>query len=286
MRVCVLSGKGGAGKTLVAVNLAHSVDEARYIDCDIEEPNGAIFLKPRIVHTQWVNVKIPQRIEDKCKGCRKCVDFCQFHALAFVKNSVMIFPELCHSCGGCVKVCPTGALRETDRCIGTVEKGKAGNTSFAHGILSQGEPSGVPIIKHLLADVQDEGPVIIDCPPGSACTAMESMEGCDFCLLVAEPTLFGVHNLKMVYGLTKVFSIPCGVVINKAVPGNEVARRFCKQYDIPVLMEVPYEKRIAKLSSEGEMISEKIPQYRQKFAALYSAMQEVAGDETISHSQR
>ncbi|WHH58388.1 ATP-binding protein [Petroclostridium sp. X23] len=286
MKICVLSGKGGAGKTLVAVNLAYVVHDSAYIDCDVEEPNGAIFLKSDILKRKPVDVKVPEAISERCKGCRKCIQFCKFNALAFIKNKVTVFPELCHSCGGCVKACDFGALKEIERSIGVIEEGVAGDVRFYHGILNHNEPTGVAIIKELLSSAVHQDKTIIDCPPGCSCSVMESIDGCDFCILVTEPTLFGIHNMNMVYELTKLFSIPCGVVINKAITGNHVAHDFCREHNIPILMEIPFSKEIARLSSEGLIISSKLSDCRQKFLDMHHAMMEVKANEAVSHSQR
>ena len=203
MRIAVLSGKGGTGKTLVSVNLATVAKTSIYIDCDVEEPNGHLFFKPEGVQEEEISVQIPKVDEELCNGCRKCVDFCNFNALAYVKNKLLVFDDVCHSCGGCILVCPEKALTEKAKGIGKVQKGVAGEVTVWTGILNIGEATGIPIIKNLLAasGSQTDQLTFIDCPPGSACIVMESMKDADYCVLVAEPTLFGVHNLNMVCGL-------------------------------------------------------------------------------------
>jgi MinD superfamily P-loop ATPase len=220
MKIAVLSGKGGTGKTFVSVNLASSVPESVYVDCDVEEPNGHLFFKPKEVEERKISVKIPVIDHKKCDGCRACIEFCRFNALAFVGGKVKVFNEVCHSCGGCKLVCPKEAITEIDKVIGEVQKGVSGNNIVYTGILKIGEVSGVPIIKELLEENKNtEAEVFIDCPPGSACVVMESIKDADYCVLVAEPTAFGLHNLNLVYELVKIFKKPYGVIINKVYRG-------------------------------------------------------------------
>ena len=216
MRIAVLSGKGGTGKTLVSVNLAAVADKAAYIDCDIEEPNGRLFFKPGKIVSEEISINIPEVNDKLCTGCRKCVDFCKFNALAYINNKLFVFVEICHSCGGFAIICDEKALSEKKKFIGVVQKGVSRNVSVTTGILKIGEASGIPIIKKLLEEkIESKDFVFIDCPPGSACTVMESIKDADYCMLVAEPTIFGLHNLKMVYELVKMFEKPYGVVLNK-----------------------------------------------------------------------
>ena len=218
MRIAVLSGKGGTGKTLVSVNLAAAAKASTYIDCDVEEPNGHLFFKPEGVEEEEISVKIPKVDNELCNGCRKCVDFCSFNALAYIKNKLIVFDDVCHSCGGCILVCPERALTEKAKVIGKVQKGVSGEVAVWTGILNTGEATGIPIIKKLLEENSEVNKqTFIDCPPGSACIVMESIKDADYCILVAEPTLFGVHNLNMVYELVKLFNKPFGVLLNKCL---------------------------------------------------------------------
>jgi MinD superfamily P-loop ATPase len=218
MKIAVLSGKGGTGKTLVSVNLAAAARESVYIDCDVEEPNGHLFLKPDDIQSEEISIKVPFVNEKLCTGCRKCVDFCKYNALAYINNKLIVFDEICHSCGGCVLFCPEKALAEKDKTIGQVQRGVSHNVTVITGILNTGEASGIPIIKKLLnTKPEDHKFTLIDCPPGSACIVMESIKGADYCILVAEPTLFGVHNLTMVHELVRLFEKPHGVVLNKCL---------------------------------------------------------------------
>ena len=219
MRIAVLSGKGGTGETLLSVNLAAVAKMSAYIDCDVEEPNGHLFFKPEDVREEEISVKIPKVNNELCNGCRKCVNFCKFNALAYIKNKLIVFDDVCHSCGGCILVCPEKALNEKEKVIGKVQKENSDQVKVYTGILNTGEASGIPIIKKLLAEdsLEAHEKVFIDCPPGSACIVMESIKDADYCVLVAEPTLFGVHNLNMVYELVKLFNKPFGVVLNKCL---------------------------------------------------------------------
>lgn len=195
MKIACLSGKGGAGKTLVAVNLIAAAGTGTYIDCDVEEPNGRLFLKPENLQTETVSTLLPDFDGDKCTGCRQCVEFCRFHAIMYIKEKPMVFPEVCHSCGGCMLVCPENAITEKNKPIGVFEMGNHGKIRVVTGVLNPGEATGVPVIRQALK--KGEGLTVIDCPPGSACSVMESVMEADYCVLVAEPTAFGFHNCKL-----------------------------------------------------------------------------------------
>lgn len=261
MKVAILSGKGGAGKTLLAVNLASCFDSATYVDCDVEEPNGHLFFKPENVQEELVNVSYPKFNKELCTGCRKCTDFCRFNALAYVKEKVIVFEEVCHSCKGCLQVCPTNALSLREKAIGKIQKGIHNNIKVNTGMLNMGEASGVPVINKLLKESVGDN-IIIDCPPGSACVVMESIKDADYCVLVAEPTIFGVHNLNMVYELTQVFNKNVGVVINKCVEGDNLALDYCNKNHINVLGKIMFDKELGNMSSKGEIAVEKDPKYK------------------------
>ena len=251
MKIACLSGKGGAGKTLVAVNLAATAGNCTYIDCDVEEPNGRLFLKPENIWMDSVDSLLPDFDAGRCTGCRQCVDFCRFHALMYIKEKPMVFSEVCHSCGGCMLVCPEDAITEKPKPIGMLEVGSHGKIKVVTGILNPGEATGVPIIREALKLA--EGMTIIDCPPGSACSVMESVMDADYCLLVAEPTAFGFHNFQMVHELVTLLGKKCGVVINKQDTPYEPLEQFCKEKDLPVLARIPYDPRIAALSADGQI---------------------------------
>lgn len=286
MRIAVLSGKGGTGKTLVAVNLAAAAKTATYIDCDVEEPNGYLFFKPKKLQEEAVTVRIPRVDAERCRGCRKCVDFCMFNALAYIIDKLIIFEEICHSCGGCVLFCPEKALTEKEKIIGKVQKGVSEQVTVYTGIMNTGEASGVPIIKKLLAfdKPEAEQQSFIDCPPGTACIVMESIMEADYCLLVAEPTLFGVHNLNMVYELVKLVNKPCGVVLNKCLDGENPAEKFCLEKGIKVVGRIPFDHELGRLSSNAEIAVRKSEKYRAVFSALLETVEKEVPHETTSHS--
>lgn len=275
-KIAVLSGKGGTGKTLVSVNLACCEKNSVYIDCDVEEPNGHLFFKPQITSTEDINIKIPSINNRLCQGCRRCVDFCKFSALAFT-DKIIIFEKVCHSCGGCFLLCPQKALTEKSKTIGHVNKGTFGQVSVVSGILNTGEVSGVPIIKNMLKDIEDTKECIfIDCPPGSACIVMESIKDVDFCVLVAEPTIFGSHNLKMVHELVAIFKKPCGVVLNKCTEGFNPSKDYCLKNKIEILAEIPFDKELGQLNSQGFIAARESEKFKNIFTDMLKKVKDVA----------
>ncbi len=287
MMVAVLSGKGGTGKTLVSVNLAAVAEKSIYIDCDVEEPNGHLFFKPENVREEEVSVKIPAVDEELCNGCRRCVDFCQFNALSYVKDKLIIFEDICHSCGGCALLCPEKALAEKEKVIGKIQKGISDNVYVNTGILNTGEISGVPIISKLLDDNKDVSdiPIFIDCPPGSACVVMDSIKDADYCILVAEPTLFGVHNLNMVYELVQMFKKPFGVVLNKCLKGENPAEKFCLERNIKILGRIPFDNELGILNSNAKIVARESEKYRTMFFSLLETVtKEVQRHEAVVNS--
>jgi MinD superfamily P-loop ATPase len=286
MKIAVLSGKGGVGKTLVSVNLAAIEGVSTYIDCDVEEPNGHLFFKPKDVLEEEISVKIPKVDNELCNGCRKCVEFCNFNALAYIKDKLIIFEEICHSCGGCVLLCPDKALTEKNRVIGKVEKGRSEQVTVYTGILNIGEASGIPIIDNLLDKNKflSDQLVVIDCPPGSACSVMESIQDADYCILVAEPTLFGVHNLNMVYELVQLFNKPFGVVLNKCLEGENPAEKFCKEKGITILARIPFDNELGTLTSNAEIAVRKSNRFRDMFFSLLDTVKKEAQHEAATNS--
>jgi MinD superfamily P-loop ATPase len=276
MRIAVLSGKGGTGKTFVSVNLACAAEKAAYVDCDVEEPNGHLFLNPDTTSKAPVTVMVPDVDMDKCIRCRKCVDFCKYNALALVKDKMLVFYEVCHSCGGCALVCHVRAITEKERAIGTIEEGNSGNVRVLTGCLNTGEVSGVPIIKGLMNKLPKDGDIVIDCPPGSACIVMESIREADYCVLVAEPTLFGVHNLSMVYDLVSLFDKPFGVVLNKCLPGKNPAEQFCVEHQIKILATIFYDEELGRLNSNGHIVAREDKRYRELFERLLEELRKEA----------
>lgn len=270
LKIAVLSGKGGTGKTLVSVNLAAVAGGATYIDCDVEEPNGHLFFKPIEVAEEAIAVKMPLVSDELCTGCRRCVTFCQFNALAYTKDKLIVFEDICHSCGGCVLVCPEQALTEKDKVIGHIRKGVSGDVAVYTGILNTGEASGIPIIDKLLDENKSlsDGMTFIDCPPGSACIVMESIKDADYCILVAEPTLFGVHNLSMVYELVTLFDKPLGVVLNKCLDGENPSEAFCLEHGIDILCKIPFDNELGALNSNGKIVVRESEKYKALFVSL------------------
>lgn len=270
MKIAVLSGKGGAGKTMVSVNLAAASSIAVYLDCDVEEPNGYLFFKPQIVAQETVTVRIPVCDQEKCNGCRTCVEFCKFNALAYVKDKLFVFDTVCHACGGCVLFCEQKALSEQERPIGKIQTGTSGNVQVVTGILDTGEESGVPIIRKIINEpiVSTSSCVVIDCPPGSGCSVMESIRDADYCVLVAEPTIFGAHNLEMVYELTQIYGKSVGVVLNKCMEGQDPSEMFCNENGLRILERIPFDREINQLNSDGRILVRENQAYLKRFRKL------------------
>jgi MinD superfamily P-loop ATPase len=281
MKIAVLSGKGGTGKTFISVNLTYVAKNSDYIDCDVEEPNGYLYFKPEIINTEKICVKIPYVDKDLCTRCRKCVEFCKFNALAFIKNNVFVFKEICHSCGGCMLLCPENAISEIGKEVGEIQGGIFNKSNIYTGILNPGEETGVNIIKRLLKKSQDKPYTFIDCPPGSSCSVMESIKDADYCLLVAEPTIFGVHNFSMVYNLVKIFNKPFGAVLNKCLEVDNPAEKYCIENNIKVLCKISFENELGKLNSNAEIASQKSEKYFNLFSSLLKTIHEEVNNETI-----
>jgi MinD superfamily P-loop ATPase len=282
MKIAVLSGKGGTGKTLVSVNLAAAAKESVYIDCDVEEPDGHLFFKPKYIKSKDITVKIPFVNDELCNGCRKCVDFCKFNALAYINGKLIVFEEVCHSCGGCVMFCPVKALSEKEKVIGEVQEGISENVRVITGILDIGVASGVPIIKELLRNEHEDNELImIDCPPGSACTVMESISNADYCIMVAEPTLFGVHNLSMVYELVKFFNKPHGVILNKSLEGENPAESFCIDKGIRILGNISFDNELGMLNSKALISVRENKKYQELFTSVLQVVTKEVQHETI-----
>jgi MinD superfamily P-loop ATPase len=268
MKIAVLSGKGGTGKTTVSASLAAALDSCQYIDCDVEEPNGAIFLKPELKETHQVKVTVPEVNLEKCDGCGKCAKTCQFNAIAVVSNKVLLFPEICHHCGACLVACPNRAMYEIERSIGVIEADDS--QTFIHGKLNIGEPISIPIIRELKRRIGDDLPVILDCPPGASCSVVQSIEGCDFCILVTEPTPFGIHDLKIAVALVETMGIPYGVIINKATESHSLIHDYCKEKGIEVLLEISFSREIAENYSHGELPIQESSDWLARFREVYS----------------
>ena len=277
MIIAIASGKGGTGKTTVATSLALSIAGRAllFLDCDVEEPNAALFLKPELDHRQEVGVLIPHIDPDKCtrSACGRCAQVCVWHAIAVVGQKVLVFPELCHGCGSCTLNCPEGAISEVLNVTGSLESGWAGPICFGQGVLDVGQAMAVPVIrqlkqKHLPAT--NGTVVILDASPGTACPVVETMRGADFVLLVTEPTPFGLHDLRLAVQLARdELGLPVGVVINRDGAGDTGVDDYCAAESLPILLRIPHDRRIAEAISEGKALVEALPGYRPRFVGLY-----------------
>ncbi len=277
MIISVASGKGGTGKTTVATNMASALGRGvRLLDCDVEEPNAHLFLNPVLGQAEEVTTFIPEIDDNLCTGCKKCAEICRFRALAVVAGKVLVFPELCHSCGGCIEVCEEGAVLDGNRILGTVESGTAGDVLFSHGRLRVGEAMSPPLIQKVRSGNENNGITIIDAPPGTSCPVIAAIKGVDFVLMVTEPTPFGLHDLKLGIEAVKSLGIPCGLVINRSDIGDDGVREYAAKADIPILLEIPFDRKIAEAYSIGKLIIEVLPEWADKFRDLYNRIEILA----------
>lgn len=277
MIIAVASGKGGTGKTLVATSLALSLAESQKVqllDCDVEEPNDHIFLKPVFTESQKVYIPVPAIDEDKCTHCGECAEVCAYNAIAVMKKKVLVFPELCHGCGACSYLCPENAISETGKEVGVVEIGHSSGIDFAHGKLNVGEVMAPPVIRKVKELVRRDGTTIIDVSPGTSCPVVESIEGSDLCLLVTEPTPFGLNDLILAVEVLRRLDIPCGIVLNRAGVGDTKVEDYCAREGIPILLTIPLDTRIAGYYSRGIPLVEGMPQWRERFVELFNGIQE------------
>jgi MinD superfamily P-loop ATPase len=276
--ISVASGKGGTGKTTVAVNLALSLQNVQLIDCDVEEPNAHIFLRPVIQDHMKATVPVPVIDETLCDYCGKCRDVCAYNAIAVFpssgerKGGVLVFPHLCHGCGGCSLLCPKNAISEAEKEIGSIETGMADGVHFAHGRLNIGEIMSPPLIKQVKRYAHQSGTVIIDAPPGTSCPVITSVKGSDFCILVTEPTPFGLHDLVLAIEVLEKLMIPFGVVINRSDIGDGKVEAYCAGKNIPILMSIPFDKDIAFLYSIGIPFVQHKKEYREKFQDVFQTI--------------
>lgn len=263
MDIVILSGKGGTGKTTVATNLAH-VLKMDYIDCDVEEPNGHIFLKPTIEKQLDVEILNPVFDKNKCTLCGKCVEACQFNALAKVLTGIILFEELCHGCGACSIACQQEAIKEVGRPIGNISIGNSNGVAFLNGKLNIKEPMGGPIISKLKKVSNSTNHKLFDSSPGTSCSVVKTLEGADYAVLVTEPTKFGLHDLKLAVSLVRDMEIPYGIITNRKIEGINMIREYCKSENIELIGEIPFSRKAAELYSKGMMLIED-PEYKEIF---------------------
>ena len=273
--IAIASGKGGTGKTTVAVHLAAwlATQEraVQYADCDVEEPNGHLFLHPRIESTESAAIPVPVVDAEACIACGKCAQVCEFNAIAMLKKP-LVFPELCHGCGACVLVCPARAIREEPRVIGAVESGRAGDIGFVQGRLAIGEPMSPPLIRAVKAKRNPDAIALLDAPPGTSCPVVTTVRGADFVLLVTEPTPFGLHDLTLAIDTLRPMGLPLGVVVNRA-DGDSRVQDYCRAQNIPLLAELPDDRRVAETYARGELLFDRLPEWRGFFETLWNQIE-------------
>ncbi len=285
MIISVASGKGGTGKTLVATNLACSLkdrDRVQLLDCDVEEPNDHVFLKPTITRSEIVAIPVPKVDEGKCTYCGKCAEVCAYNAIAVLGEHVLTFTQLCHGCGACSYLCPEKAISEEGREAGIVEWGNSGGVEFAHGKLTIGEAMAPPIIRKVKEQANSDGIVIIDVPPGTSCPVVDAVKDSDFCLLVTEPTPFGLNDLVLAVETVRELGIPSGVVLNRAGVGNGKVEEYCQKENIPIMLTIPLDTGIASLYSKGVILIEGMPQWRESFLGLFDKIREALNERSIN----
>jgi MinD superfamily P-loop ATPase len=277
--ITVASGKGGTGKTTVAVNLALSINPEKILDCDVEEPNVHTLLPPTKIHTSPVTVPTPVVDQDKCTLCGKCAEFCQFNSIFVGKTKVMVYNEMCHSCGGCAIVCPENAITETASPIGKIHESTVDGINLVYGELSIGEPIATTLIHAVKEHIVPDKVNILDAPPGTACPVIETMKASDFLVLVTEPTPFGLHDLSMAVDVVRGLDIPFGVIINRAGIGDDGVKNYCKEEGIPILLEIPFDRHIAELYSRGIPFVREMPEWHQRFKDMYSQIERLIHDD-------
>jgi MinD superfamily P-loop ATPase len=282
MIISIASGKGGTGKTTVAVNLAlflaeNGLKNTQFLDCDVEEPNAHIFLKPQIEKSRVVSLPVPEVDLKKCTFCGECAKVCAYNAIVVLRKEVLTSPELCHGCGGCSLLCPEKAIKEKKREIGVLEEGKAGSIKFIQGRLNIGEPMATPLIRAIQKETNPDGVSIIDVPPGTSCPVIEAVHQSDFCILVTEPTPFGLNDLKLAVEVMRKLKIDHGVVINRADIGDEKVKEYCRKESLPIMAEIPYDRNVAVLYSSGIPILIEGEKYRKILSQLWESIERGVG---------
>jgi len=281
MIISIASGKGGTGKTLVATSLVLSLKDkykVQLLDCDVEEPNDHVFLKPAISRSETVSIPVPKVDEEKCTYCGKCAEVCAYNAIAVMKQKVLVFPELCHGCGACNYLCPEKAISEEAREIGVVESGYSDGVGFVQGRLAIGEAMAPPIIRQVKEHASHEGTVIIDVSPGTSCPVVEAVKDSDFCLLVTEPTPFGLNDLVLAVETLRQLDIPCGIVLNRTGVGDGKVEEYCQKENIPILLTIPLNTEIASFYSRGISLVEGLPQWKSSFLGLSDKIREIVNE--------
>lgn len=278
MIIAVASGKGGTGKTTVAVNLALSAGDVQVVDCDVEEPNVHLFLQPVIQDKKPAFILVPEINRDACTYCDVCRQVCAYNALVVIppkmnqKGTIVFYPELCHGCGACTLFCPEKAITERNRVIGVIETGGKAGVQFVQGKLNIGETMSPPLIRQVKKHIDTSRTVIIDAPPGTSCPVITAVKGSDFCVLVTEPTPFGLNDLALTVDVIRKLGIPFGVVINRSTVGNDGVARYCEKEGIPVLMEIPFDRAIAEAYARGIPLVHALPEYKERFLHLFDVI--------------
>jgi len=268
-KLAILSGKGGTGKTFVATNLASVMGEVFYVDCDVEEPNGSLFLHPEQESVERIEVTIPRVNQEKCSGCRLCVDTCKFNAIALVQDKAVVLEDMCHSCGACFLVCPKGALVSTPIENGVIRTGISNQIHVLTGEMLPGKESGEPILHALLKKIENPPhTVIMDCPPGTGCLVTECVREADYCMIVTEPTLFGFHDFLRALDLVHHYKKPFGILINKWLNPNNQVEEYALAYELPIIAKIPFEKKVSRIYSTGELVTNHDSKYRIFFQNL------------------
>lgn len=277
MKIAIASGKGGTGKSTVSTNLAYllsqSYKDVCLGDCDVEEPNCHIFLKPDFDSSEKIYLPVPAIDTEKCIQCGKCAQVCQYNALAFVKGKVIVFPELCHGCGSCGLICPGDAVKDAGREVGVIEKGTAEGFWFVHGKLRIGEAMSPPLIKEVKKATKEHSLQVLDCPPGTSCPVISAISGADFIITVTEPTPFGLYDLRLAVEVIKKLGIPFGIVINRSSENDGLIEEFAEKENITILTKIPDDRRIAESYSRGELFIKTLPEYKKNFEPLVEIVQ-------------